>query len=271
MRIGTVRLPENLSLPILADVITDLGVPVDRRSVGRALQSVVIDGVVAPDQPTDRWRIPRAKLAEVVGACLFRRRRRSHDRWAANLDGCLLDAAEMLMRRDDLHEHVPKQLQRQVHARQQARWEAQDERRRQIAEAERRRLEEQREAWRRKQEAERELHERYERERAREARERVVRECYGICYRAAFRSLNLPYGDKRGLPEYEQLRRDFPYDRPAWWAPPPGMYEAVAEDLPKQVVYGYQPPDWSKWVPPYVPGQPWPWRCPEPAADGAAA
>jgi hypothetical protein len=29
-------------------------------------------------------------------------------------------------------------------------------------------------------------------------------------------------------------------------------------------------PDWSRWIPPYVPGKPWPWRKRD-AADGAGA
>ena len=40
--------PENLSLP-QADVMDALGLPVDERNVGRALQGVLIAGVVAPE------------------------------------------------------------------------------------------------------------------------------------------------------------------------------------------------------------------------------
>jgi hypothetical protein len=96
--------------------------------------------------------------------------------------------------------------------------------------------------------------------RERDAHERLMREAYSICYRAAFQSLDLPWGDKRGLPAYEQLRRDFPYDRPGWWQPPPGLLEAVEAELPKRAKLPYQEPDWGRWVPPYVPGRPWPWR-----------
>jgi hypothetical protein len=52
-----------------------------------------------------------------------------------------------------------------------------------------------------------------------------------------------------------------------WWAPPPGMLEAVKEYMAaRERWYLAEEPDWSGWVPPYEPGKPWPWR----KADGAA-
>jgi hypothetical protein len=231
------------------------------------LRAVAIGGVEEPENPRGRWRIPRAKLTDVVAACLYRRQRRSHDRVAVDLSSCLLDAAEAMLADPELAGLVPKRLRRLAVERRQARWRAQQERQRRIAEAERRRAEEREAARRREREEERLSHERLERGRRREEHERVLGACYRICYRAAFRSLNLPWGDKRGLPAYEQLRRDFPYDRLGWWQPPPGFYEAVAEDLPKQVEFGYVEPDWSRWVPPYEPGKPWPWRKREGAGD----
>jgi hypothetical protein len=270
MRIRKVMIPENLSLPILADLITDLGIAVDRRSVGRSLQSVVIRGVVAPDKPTDRWRIPRAKLAECIGACLFRRRRRAPDRWSATPDECLLDAAGLMMRHGELWRHVPESLRRRVIERREARWREEAERRRQAEEAERRTAAELAERYARERREERERHEQIERERVAAAHEKVLDACYSACFRAAYRAIGAPGGPHwTQLPEAVQLRRDFPHDRPADWAAPPGMYEAMKADLPKQVVYGYVEPDWSRWIPPYRPGQPWPWRRAE--ADVVAA
>jgi hypothetical protein len=56
---------------------------------------------------------------------------------------------------------------------------------------------------------------------------------------------------------------DWPFVRPAWWLPPPGMMEAI-EAEPEYRLYNYQEPDWRQWVPRYVVGQHWPWR-----SDGA--
>jgi hypothetical protein len=146
------------------------------------------------------------------------------------------------------------------------------QRRRLIEEAERRRLREQEEAWRRKQRAERESRERYERERARAKQERAMSECYRICFREAYKAIGSPKGPAwPELPEAQQLRRDFPHDRPAWWAPPPGLFEAVQDYQAERERRVCEEPDWSGWVPPYVPGKAWPWRLPEPdEADGAA-
>jgi hypothetical protein len=263
------NLPENLSLPLLADVMTALGVPMDRGNVGRALQAVVIAGVEAPKGPGDRWRLPRRKLTDVVAACLYRRRHRSHDRSACTADGCLLDAAALMMRHDELHAHVPKSLQRQVLERREARRRAEEERRRRIQDAERRRLREQREAWRRKQEEERAERERWARRREEEEHERVVAECYRLCFRQGYKAIGSPQGPRwPELPEAVQLRRGFPHDRPAWWEPPPGMHEAVKEYMAARARwYLAEESDWSRWVPPYVPGQPWPWRRSEAEAD----
>jgi hypothetical protein len=254
------NLPEILTPEDVAEVLAAVGRPADRTSVARALRQMPVEGVAAPRRRGEWWIIPRDRLTEAVAACLYRRALRSHDRWDADLERCRLDAAEVMLKCPELAGLVPGSLKRAALERRDERVRREEERRRRIAEAVRRRASGQEEAWRRKQQEERELYARIERERAREEHERVMRECYRICYRAAFRSLDLPWGDKRGLPEYEQLRRDFPYDRPGWWQPPPGLFEAVAEDLPKQSRFGYVEPDWSRWIPPYEPGKPWPWR-----------
>ena len=253
------RLPENLSLPMVADVMAALGVPVDRGNVGRALRNVVIDGVEAPDGPGCRWRVPRAKLTDAVAACLHRRQRRSHDRWNADLERCRLAAAELMTDHDELARFVPRPLARVIADRR-------EEKRRLRTEAERREREG-RERQAREARARRLEHERRERER----HEKTVMDwAYSHCFHEAYKAIGAPTGgDRFERPEFVQLRLDFPSPRPSWWLPPPGMYQAVAEDLPKHRLPDYVEPGWSRWVPPYEPGKPWPWHAPEPA-DAAA-
>jgi hypothetical protein len=81
MWVRAMKLPENLALDDVADIVTRLATPTDRTSVARALRDVVIRGVKEPETPRGRWRIPRAKLVEVVAACLLRRASRHPDRW----------------------------------------------------------------------------------------------------------------------------------------------------------------------------------------------
>jgi hypothetical protein len=275
MRIKHMQLHENLSLPDVADVLAAVGMPMDRTGVGRALQRVAIKGVEEPAAPGARWRIPRSLLAEVVAACLYRRQLRSHDRCGADLRRCRLDAAELLLRNPDLAGLVPRRLKVEVFARQQARQRAAEERLRLAEEAERHRVAVQEAAWRRKQEEERELYERIEREREREAHERVMNESYRLCFVAALKVMDLPRGGPTWpeLPEALQVRRDFPYERPGWWAAPPKLYAAVKDDMPNRDRYRPVEPDFSELIPSYVPGAPWPWRRPEAEddADGAAA
>jgi hypothetical protein len=272
LRVKHMKLAVNLSLPMVADVMTAIGVPVDERNVGRALQAVSIPGVEAPDGPGGRWRIPRRRLADVAAACLLRRRRRSHDRTAYTLEGCLLDAAALIMRHHELHQHVPRRLAEAVTARREARLRAQRERQRRTEETERRRLKEQREAWRRQQARERAERERWARKRAEEEHERVMDECYRLCFRQAYKAIGSPQGAHwPELPEAVQLRRDFPHDRPARWAPP-GMFEKVKEYMAARARwYLAEEPDWSRWVPEYVPNRPWPWRQPESDDDADPA
>jgi tryptophan 2,3-dioxygenase len=73
----------------------------DRGNCGRALRAVAIAGVEPPEGPGGRWKIPRAKLTDAVAACLYRRQRRSHDRWAAGLERCRWRAAELLLDHDE--------------------------------------------------------------------------------------------------------------------------------------------------------------------------
>jgi hypothetical protein len=250
MRIKRMNLPENLSLPALADVLVDLGTPIDRGNCGRALQAVAIPGVAAPDGPGGRWRIPRAKLTDAVAACLYRRQRRSHDRWAADLERCRWRAAELMLDHDELWKFVPRPLAEAIIERRREKWRLhveaerrkEKERARQAREAKKRRLE----------------HERRERER----HEKVVLDwCYCICREAAREAIGLGNGpDDKTRPEIVQLYEDFPIPRPDWWLPPPELRARMAEYLKDLANIPDEHPDWNQWIPPHEPGKPWPWR-----------
>jgi hypothetical protein len=272
LRWNTQEIPEILTVEEVSYILAELGVPSERTSVGLSLRTIPVEGVIPPRRRGEAWRIPRERLFSVVVVCFFRRKQRSPDRAAWSMELCLENAARRMLRRPELAHLVPDHVKR--HVRDLDRRRAREARRRlmEATEAERRRARERREAWDRKRQEERELYERIEREREREAHEKVLAACYSVVFREAYKAIGSPQGPTwTELPEAVQLRRDFPRDRPAWWAPPPGLYEVVRADLPKQVVYGYQEPDWSQWIPPYEPGRAWPWRRPEAEADGAAA
>ena len=59
------------------------------------------------------------------------------------------------------------------------------------------------------------------------------------------------------------MLRDWPVPRPDWWLPPPGLREPMAEWLGDLINVPEEHPDWTQWIPAYVPGKPWPWRKPE--------
>jgi hypothetical protein len=280
MKTKTMILRENLTVSDVADLVTRLGQPMDRTNAARALRDVVIDGVREPENPQKSWRIPRAKLVEVVAACVLRRRRRSHDRAFHDLDGCLLDAAEAMMREDDLIGLVPKKLQRQVHDRVRARLKQEEERRRRQEEFAKKldeavwgKFRAEQEARRRKEEQDRRWAEEYRREKEEKERVRLIEDTYRVCRQQAMCDAGVTirpgWMEDPGTPPF---LRDWPSSPPDWWAPPPGLLEVVKVEAPKFYITGYQPPDWRRWVPRYVPGKPWPWRRPEADdADGAPA
>jgi hypothetical protein len=259
------RIPENLSLPVVADVMAALGVPMDRGNVGRALQGVVIAGVEAPESPGDRWRIPRCKLVEVVGACLLRRALRHPDRWSLRPEKFVTTAAELMLDDPDLEGFVPRRLKAEI----QERRRLEEERLRresETKEAEERRVRElrQREAKARQLEYER---------RERERREKMVLDySYYTCKLAAREAIGFGMGpDEKSRPEILQLYKDYPEPCPDWWLPPPELRGPVEEYLKDPANPPKEVPDWSQWVPKYVPGRPWPWRKPQAADDGDAA
>ena len=135
-------------------------------------------------------------------------------------------------------------------------------------EAARREAEAEAEAYRRKVAAERAFYAEILRKRERDEHEKVMEECYRVCFRTALKALwaaGMPTGpDWTEHPKAQQLRRDFPRERPSWWAPPAGLYEAVKADQALRLKFPYQEPDWGRWVPSYVPGRAWPWRQPAP-------
>jgi hypothetical protein len=268
MKIKTMILRENLSVSDVADLVTRLGQPMDRTNAARALRDVAIEGIEEPGNPRGSWRIPRAKLVEVVAACVLRRRRRSHGRGAVTLDGCLLDAAEAMLREDDLLELVPKQLRRKVYRRLQARWEAEQERRRRQEEFQKKVDEAVWGKFRAETERRRREHdelvraaEEYRREKEAKEQQRLFEDTYRVCRQQAMRDCGVVQApgwiqDTKNQP----FLREWPGSPPDWWAPPPGLLAVVKVEAPKFYITGYQPPDWRRWVPPYQPGKPWPWR-----------
>ena len=116
---------------------------------------------------------------------------------------------------------VPRSLKRAVLERQEARRRAEAEHRRRIEESLERQRQAEAEARGRAREEEARWFEELRRERERDEQERLLREAYSICFRAAYRAIGSPKGPRwPELPEARQLRRDFPHERPAWWRPP---------------------------------------------------
>jgi hypothetical protein len=252
----------SLSVTDLELLLAELGVTADRTSVALALRAHPVEGVVRPEGHGHAWKIPRDRLVDVVAAVLLRRARRSPDRWRLNDATLRLDAAELLL---DHHDHallVPAALRRRVERRareQQERRERQELEEQERLAAERRAREE---AARRAHEREREQDEAFWAERERRDHEWHLNHAYTICRHCAY----VDHGSPKDAgwperPENKCLREDFPHRRPDWWLPPPGLLEAATAYVPTPNGCATGPePDWSTWVPRYVPGRPWPWR-----------
>jgi hypothetical protein len=121
--------------------------------------------------------------------------------------------------------------------------------------------------------AERALEERCRREREERLRTKRLDRAYGACRKLAYEDYGSPLGAywPNGRPrfaheDHPQFVADWPFVRPAWWLPPPGMMAAI-EAEPEYKPYNYQEPDWRQWVPRYVVGQHWPWRSNETEVD----
>ena len=252
------KLPENLALEDVADVVTRLGAPTDRTTAARALREVLIRGVREPETPRGRWRIPRAKLHECVGACLLRREARKPGWRKLEPEVFVWLAAESMLGDPELEGFVPRRLKAEI--------------------LDRRRLEEERrKGAERRARAEKKAAER----RAREAEERrlharVVQNTYWrvrYVYLALFIT-RLPSGETDWVGDRETFDRDWPRDVPDGWLPPPAVYEAMKEFIQRRDRIGnlnLPEPDLSGLLPPYRPGEPWPWRRSEPdEADGDA-
>jgi phage terminase Nu1 subunit (DNA packaging protein) len=182
---------------------------------------------------------------------------RSVRRWVAKRE------AEEAARRRRLQAYLEGQ-RREAERLAQARWEREQQRERARRAAERA----QEEAWRRE----------------REARERGQRldRAYRVCWALAYEDYGSPKGAffPNGRPRFAHedhpgFMADWPFARPAWWLPPPGMLAAIAAE-PAVLPYGYRELDWRRWWPGYVLGRRWPWRTadastPEPDADGPGA
>jgi hypothetical protein len=264
------RQPDSLLPDDVADLAASIGLRIDRRNVTRALEHVPVPGVVPPPRRGVPWTIPRTALVQVFAACLRRRALRELAPMGLRprpLQHYEAEAARRMLRDPALAALVPaglrERMRRDEQARRRAERRREEERRRAAAEAA--------EAARRRAQARREAEERLTRAweaywRA-ERRHRHLGRAYGHAKRLAYldlkedcarRGVDGPVG--RDWPErFPQFVADWPTERPLWWVPPPGMLEAVIVE-PTTIPYGYVEPDWRRWVPPYVPGRPWPWR-----------
>jgi hypothetical protein len=269
-------LPQTLSAADVEDALSRVGLIVDRRNVGRALHQHPVDGVIAPGRGGQGWRVPRAALVDVAAAILCRRASKAavaRGRPAPAARLYRVDAGELLLGSGEreLAKLVPLPLRREVRERQRLERERAEERRREEQRRRQEREEEERrraaaaaDACRRRRDEERRVHEGLARERVAKERKKLLDECYRVCFRVALEGLwaaGMPKGPRWDEhPDAQQLRRDFPHDRPSWWAPPPGLLELVKVDLPKQTQFPYTEPDRRSWAPPYEPGRRWPWR-----------
>jgi hypothetical protein len=248
------RLPENLALDDIADVARRLGTLTDRTTVARALRDMTIRGVKEPEIPRGRWRIPRAKLHECVGAVLLRREERKPG-WR-NLDPEVFVwlAAKSMLEDDELEVYVPRRLRAKI---------LEEERL-----EEERRLRAERRARREKAAAERRARELAERQEFNEVR----RQSYWrarVVYLHRFWAKDLD-GDR------EPFDRDWPHKMPSWWMPPPEMRDVMRDFLRRRdatrtfLDFDTEVRGWQEWLPTLAPGQAWPWRRPE-ADEGDAA
>jgi hypothetical protein len=256
MRTRTLRLPENLALDDVADVARRLGMPLDRTNVARALRDVVIRGVREPETPRGRWRIPRVRLHECVGAVLLRREARKPGWRNLDPEAFVWLAAESMLGDPELEGFVPRRLKAEI--------------------LEELRLEEERrERAERRARAERKAAER----RARELEERrafneVRQECYWRCRQSyLFRFWReFPPGEAARTVEGETFDREWPRKMPSWWMPPPAFFEAMKDFLRRRGEtrnFNLEAPEHDQWLPRFELNKPWPWRRSEPDGDGA--
>jgi hypothetical protein len=265
------KLPETLSASDVADVLVRVGFPVDRQNVARALHQAPVDGVIAPGRVGQGWRVPKAALLDVTATCFWRRAQRElAPRGYGPGSPCSyrLDAAELLMEDRELARLVPRSLKRRVRERQESRRRAEEERRRRAEEFQKKLDEAVWGKWRREQERERRereellrLVEEGRRKDEEKKRKRLLEDTYQLCRHsaAAAYGVSMTPGWLQA-PASQPFLRDWPGPPPDWWRPPPGLPEFVQAEGYKFYHGGtYSPPSWDRWVPEYVPGQPWPW------------
>jgi hypothetical protein len=253
------RLQENLALDDVADVARRLGAPTDRTTVARALREVVIRGVREPDTPRGRWRIPRSKLHECVGAVLLRREARRPGLWDLDPEVFVWLAAESMLNDVELEGFVPRRMKTEIRER------------RRLEEEERARAE--RRARREKVAAERRARELAERREFNEVR----RQCYWRCRNASQVRWCLAHPELASAWNDDAFNRAWPRETPSWWLAPPRMHDAMRDFLRRRdaartwLDFDVDVPGWEEWLPACVPGQPWPWRRDEPDASDPAA
>ncbi len=101
-----------------------VGVSLDRQSIASTLRLVPLAGAIPPGRPGRSWVIPTNQLLNLLVACLARRTRRGTRRGARALvdfDRLYLDAAEYLIRHQELARMMPPSLKKAVRERQKAR------------------------------------------------------------------------------------------------------------------------------------------------------
>jgi hypothetical protein len=218
---------------------------------------VVIRGVKEPETPRGRWRIPRHKLHECVGACLLRREARKPGWRNLDPEAFVWLAAGSMLNDAELEGYLPRRLKAEI--------------------LERRRLEaEAHERAERRARREKAAAERRERERAERAEfNEVRRQCYWRCRVHAMHRFwrDHPTEDWRESPVRERFDLDWPERMPGWWLPPPEMHEPMLAFLRRRAAtrtyldFDDEVPGWEEWLPPYTLGASWPWR----RADAGAA
>lgn len=242
------NLPQTLTILDVEDLLADLGVPVDRTNIGRALQAQPIADVVPPAGRGYSWAIPPSALLAVIAACLRRREMRSSTlrHFALSLADFELRAARLLLVAD-LKQLVPRRLQRAV---------AKERREAQ------RRAEERAQRLREQEEAQRRAEERRQAADLKRIRDFATADLYFHARQRAVEARRPSPGAFMGNEAYEVFMGEWPATAPDGWHLPPAVLDAAVDMLrpylrgtanTRPPVEGLLPDniDWSA---------PWPWR-----------
>lgn len=254
-----------LGLDDIADVAAWIGLAADRRNVARSLEIAGLAGVHRPVARGDPWRIPVEILVDVLAAIASRRAMRERAPLGLprlGTEAYRREVAELMLAVPELADDVPDELRAEVIAHRRAARRAEQAAARREATRRRREQAEHRAAEER--ERDRRLAEQHRQaEVARRHEEQwLLDRCYATAKNLAWHDRGRPSGSDwpaRTL----HWNEDWPVDRPDWWRAPPGMLEAMAAEPRGCIPFEHVEPDWRRWVPPYAPGQLWPWRVAE--------